>query len=121
MALWVTYDNLSVIVGPEAAFRLAAARGGLDIWIPERFDKTHELALVMGLHGAKKLCDAFGGSEIVVPSRRKRMSRVREVNDLLEKGERAAEIALKLGITVRYVRYLAAQAKTRQQRYSMTP
>lgn len=121
MALWVTYDNLSAVVGSEAAFRLAAARGGLDTWVPEQLDATHELARTMGLYAAKKLCRAYGGSEIAVPSRRRRLSRVREVNDLLEKGERASDIAMKLGITVRYVRHLAAQAKTRRGGYSPIP
>lgn len=120
MALWVTYDNLSAIVGLEAAFRLAVTRGGLELWVPDNLDKTHDLARIMGLRAAKRLASAYGGSAIIVPSRRKRESREREVHAMLEKGESASHIAVKLGITVRYVRYLAARAKTRQGSGSRT-
>ena len=119
MALWVTYDNLIAIVGSEAALRLAGALGGLDLWVPEKLDETHELARVMGLTAAKKLCAAYGGGEIMTPSGRKRPSRAREVHDLLQRGESAPRIAVKLGITVRYVRHLAARAKHEQDRYSL--
>lgn len=117
MALWVTYDNLSAVVGSEAAINLARARGGLDVWVPETLEKTHDLVKIMGTHAAKKLCNAYGGSEITVSSRRKKESRQREVRDLIEKGHSATHIAMTLGITIRYVRYLAAQVR-RQANYS---
>lgn len=113
MALWVTYDNLSAIVGSEAAFKLAMTSGGIELWVPEALNTTHDLARIMGLHAAKRLCSAYGGSAITVPSRRKRESRAREVRAMLEKGESASHIAVKLGITVRYVRHLAAREKMR--------
>jgi Response regulator containing a CheY-like receiver domain and an HTH DNA-binding domain len=114
MALWITYDNLVAIVGSEASLLLVGALGGLDLWVPEKPGETHMLTRVMGADAAKKLCAAYGGSEIMVPNGRKRPSRAREVLDLLQKGESAPRIAVKLGITVRYVRHLAARAKHKQ-------
>jgi DNA-binding NarL/FixJ family response regulator len=112
---WVSLPELAEIVGTDAAGFLCAARGGVSFYVPKEPDPRHVLARIVGERALIALSAEFGGQYITVPNGRKPDPRKPEVLRALERGEGHAAIALKCGVTERYVRALAAAVpKVRQ-------
>ena len=112
---WVSMTELSAMIGADAARTLSVARGGVPFYVPKEADSRHLLARIVGVRGLISLSAEFGGEYITVPNGRKADPYKPAVLRALEKGESHADIALRLGVTERYVRALAASMpQTRQ-------
>ncbi|MBN9334697.1 helix-turn-helix domain-containing protein [Devosia sp.] len=63
--------EIAEVAGPDAAWALAAARGGQQVFIPATVKPGHWLADLVGLEAAEKICGHFSangrGDTILIP------------------------------------------------------
>ncbi|WP_323034545.1 hypothetical protein [Pararhodobacter sp.] len=56
------------LIGPEAALKLAEARGGTIIYVPHPpVDEANVLSGVIGIEATAKLAEAFPGNQLKIP------------------------------------------------------
>ncbi len=56
--------EIARIAGIDAAWELAAAKGGQEVFIPRRCGAGHWLTELLGQETANKLCDYFRGNHV---------------------------------------------------------
>ena len=110
-AAWISYGELADIIGFDAAATLTRLRGGVSLYTPVRATPDSDLARIIGLPALRSLCAAYGGVTITVPNGRREAPKKAEALALLDMGCSPGDIALRLGLTERYVRHLAATAR----------
>ena len=100
---WLSFHELSALVGEGAANAFCRAYGGVSVYIPKTGLEGSALAPVVGLQALEALSRACGGMVVTVPNRRREEPLKARVIALLEEGRTARDIALTLGVTQRYV------------------
>ena len=94
----------------NAVIKVCAAVGGASMFVPRAPVQGSYLTALLGPERMGRLCAAFGGLRIVVPNRRREPYKDRIIR-MLDAGKSPGTIALELGVTERYVRFVAQQAK----------
>ncbi len=108
---WIAYEDLTALVGVEAAGALCAALGGAPVYVARRPSPDGDLARAAGMEAAGALAAAYGGETVVVPTRRAYL-RARQTGELLRQGLSCRETARRVGLTERRVRQIARQIRT---------
>lgn len=108
---WVSYGELAGIIGTDMANVLCRTHGGVELHIPKMTTHTSELVKFIGYPALCSLSFVYGGTCIVVPNRRKDEPKKSQVLLLLDEGMCPRDVALKLALTERYVRHVAASAR----------
>lgn len=103
--------RLADVIGPERALELARTRGGVDIYIPHKPTTKHLWAQFLTPKEWEQVRSVFGGERFRLPRGTNVRLRKRLVFDLAEQGLPNREIALRAGVTDRYVRRLINGAK----------
>lgn len=121
-AIATLIETLAAAGVPEAEIdRLLDNFGGLPVYVPRSLPQEHALVALAGPAAAAVMVRIYGGERIVVPMgaawRRARI--VRRVAELRDAGLNHCEIARRLGLHVRQVQRLAAEARASQP--SRTP
>ena len=106
-----TTVRLIEAIGPDAAGVLIDAHGGTDIYLPRRLPADHPLSSLIGFERAARLQAAFGHGALAVPLRPPAVTITARVAGLSAAGHSAAEIARRLGCTVRTVRRHRARSR----------
>ncbi|NTU68942.1 MAG: hypothetical protein HGB02_08695 [Chlorobiaceae bacterium] len=107
-------------LGFEPTFRLMAGWGGASLYVPDKHDDNHLLAIVIGVRAARILVEKFGGRSIRLPNPIRRV--VIEVNTvkMLASGVSPMDAAPIVGISYDRVMQianeygLAGQAETKR-------
>ena len=118
-AAWISYGELTDLIGPDAALALCQAYGGVALYIPKNIKADSELARIVGLAALRVLATVYGGEGVTVPNRRKAAPRKGKILEMLAAGTPAREIALRLDVTQRYVEYVATVGRPRGQQGSL--
>lgn len=93
------------VIGPELALQLAQRVGGLSaIYIPRKPNPSHPWAQAIGADAFASLCRALGGARLELPRGAYASLKKRKVIELAEAGLSRREIAMRCGVTMRYVR-----------------
>jgi len=108
---WVSFGELSGLIGMDMATVLCRMQGGVDIHIPKMVTPQSPLARYVGYTALRALASVYGGTNIIVPNHRKDEPKKHQVLLMLDAGMGARDIALELALTERYVRYVAACAR----------
>lgn len=106
--------ELEELIGEEALVRLAEAFGGTPLFIPQNMAAKHPIAEAIGLELAVRLSKRLAPDVINVPLARE--PRARQYRDA---GQSNAQIARRLGMTVKGVERLFA--RIRQQDMDLQP
>lgn len=105
--------RLAEVIGPAAAVRLADAFGGAEkIYIPKKARIDHEFTAVIGLDRLEALCAEFGGQRIDIP--RGAFKDLKKTQIMDAEGSNR-EVALRLGVTQRYVRQVRVEVRDDDQ------
>lgn len=104
---WISFGELSALVGARDARALCSAVGGVRIYIPKRPVPGHRLSGIVGAQALMKLCGHYGGMDVTFPNMRKNAPVKARAMAMLERGASSREVALSLGVTERYVSSLA--------------
>lgn len=99
-------NRIADIAGERAAVLLAQAKGGQQIYIPDRVTADHWLAELIGLDAARALAVAYGSRKLILPvalssDQRRRAS---AIADLLEQGYSINAIVRMTGVSRSTVR-----------------
>ena len=110
-----TLDQISEVIGKDAAVSLCKAVGGVSWYIPHKPGPDHQIARIIGQRAWKGLCAAFGGTRLILPRGDRAWRRQRAI-ELLKAGERSVrEIALECGTTERNVSRLRSRINNDRQ------
>ena len=101
-------DEISGLIGHEAATRLVAAFGGTRIYVPQFPEPDDTLSDSIGYHAALTLAQMYGGDRIEVPNPPPRRVKIIE---LRAGGLSVDAIARSLGCTRRRVFQVLAEAR----------
>ena len=100
------FQEVSQLIGEEAAAKLVAPYGGTRLYIPGTLKTEHILCQLLGQKAAQQLTDEFGGMTLEIP--RDVMSLIRQRNELIlidrAKGMTQRQLALKYRLTERTIR-----------------
>lgn len=98
-------DELAEILGAEGLRALSAERGGRRALIPRRIPDGHWIERAAGREAADALAFRFGGCRIYIPRGPSRdlAARDRRVLDLRRQGLSVSEIALREGLSDRWI------------------
>lgn len=112
--------QFAAVVGREGALAIARRVGGLQgVYIPKGPDgaKRHPIAEVLTPEQWRALCLRFGGRRLEVPRAHFLKLKKARILELLAEGYSQREIAIRAGVTQRYVKMVAADlADDRQLR-----
>lgn len=103
-----TLTRIREVAGEEAVRKLIAARGGCQLYLPEKVTPDCCLTSIVGLHAARKIVDSMGShTRIDVPTGRghrhgRRIDHA-EVRRLWGEGVTTTAIARQVGCTSRHV------------------
>src|ERR1041384_8581204 len=98
-------NELSHILGPQAALQLSVAFGGTRIYVPVMPEAGDEIAQAIGIEAAGKLSAAYGGEQIDVPMGPGKVLRLRaRIEALLSQGKSERDIGRELVLSERMVR-----------------
>lgn len=118
-AAWISYGELTGLIGPGAALALCQVYGGVALYIPKNIKADSELARIVGLAALRVLATVYGGEVVTVPNRRKAAPRKGKILEMLAAGTPAREIALRLDVTQRYVEYVATVGRPKGRQGSL--
>lgn len=105
--------RLAEVIGPAAAVRLADEFGGAEkVYIPKRARIDHDFTAVIGLDRMEALCAEFGGHRIDIP--RGAFKDLKKTQIMDAEGSNR-EVALRLGVTQRYVRRVRVEVRDDDQ------
>mgnify|MGYP003279676434 CR=1 FL=1 len=110
---WIPYPELAELIGRDAADTLCRTYGGIPLYIPRYAGSDYPLSRLIGFSALRALVLGYGGLRITVPNGRKTAPVKDEVLSMIERGLPHEEIAMKAGVTERYVRMLASRKKRR--------
>lgn len=102
------FESVAAIIGEHAALILCERLGGVQVYVPQCPSSGSPLVLAIGHGPAARLCDAMAGQYLYLPSRQvtTRARRQQDVIYDLRRGMSVREIAMKHGITTRWVRVI---------------
>ena len=93
------------VIGPELTLRLAQTCGGIDrVFIPRTATPEHPWAAAIGLDAFRRIVGAHGGERVDLPRGAFVRLRKRQIFALGGQGLSHQQIALRAGVTERYVR-----------------
>jgi FixJ family two-component response regulator len=99
-------EEIAAVAGWPAAWAIADAKGGQDVFIPRRPGRNHWLSVAVGHELAMKICEHFRAnhqSRVLIP--RARMARAsRAVLKAIEQGKTNNAAAAAAGVHERTVR-----------------
>jgi len=96
-----SWDEIVAVIGEDAAGKLAAAFGGIELYVPPKLGHHHPISVAIGIEHAVKLVDHYHGTEIYVAKVDARNALVRR---LAETGRLTRQaIALAVGLSERQV------------------
>lgn len=104
-------------IGQDVAVKLCLARGGREVWVPEKPKAGDVLSKIIGLHAAKLLSKLKGAGNMPVPQGNLRGEGGRRLRilDLHEQGLSQSNIAAEVDVSLRTVeRVLAGRANPNQ-------
>ncbi|WP_299378476.1 helix-turn-helix domain-containing protein [uncultured Kiloniella sp.] len=102
--------RLAKIIGHKATLDLVEVAGGLDKpKIPAEVTPEHPWVKAVGIDKLQLLSEALGGQRIYIPRGSFINLKKLPILDLLEKGWKPKDIALEIGVTVRYVYQLQSE------------
>lgn len=102
-------EQLSDVIGQEAAYRLCRSMGGISYYIPKAPRPDHRIAERIGQGAWEKLCAYYGGTRLKLPTGEQYFKRQRAVALLQEGRLSNRQIALEIGGTEGFVSQLRAQ------------
>lgn len=111
-------QRLAEVVGPAAAVRLAEAVGGVKTYIPQNEAADHPLARIIGREAWALLVATYGGDYIEPP---RGVSGLKKSALLQNLHAPARQLALRHGVTERYVKKLRADTRASGGRKSRQP
>jgi DNA-binding NarL/FixJ family response regulator len=103
-------EEVANAIGVEAALKLAADKGGTEVYIPSNPNPQHWLSLLLGHENAVAMATALvsarTGLKLVVPlgPSRDQVTRWRRMHLMIDKGHSAREIARACGVHMRTVK-----------------
>lgn len=118
-AAWISYGELTGLIGPDATLVLCQTYGGVALYIPKNIKADSDLARIVGLAALRVLATVYGGEVVTVPNRRKAAPRKGKILEMLAAGTPAREIALRLDVTQRYVEYVATVGRPKGRQASL--
>ncbi|WP_449246476.1 hypothetical protein [Desulfarculus baarsii] len=110
-------EELSAVIGADAALRLCRAFGGVSHYIPQNPATPNAMARLLDDQAAwAKVCAYYGGAAITLP-RGDNLLKRRRVDELLRAGAASHRvIAMQTGATERYVRARAKAMRRERAR-----
>lgn len=104
-------------IGQEVALKLAEARGGRSIYVPQHPTAKTELAKVVGVEAAAQIKELLGRGDLAVPcgSLRGTNGRRARIQALLAEGKSQGEIAEIVDVSLRTVERVAARVTDDRQ------
>jgi hypothetical protein len=98
--------EIAEVAGLDAALTLAAAKGGIEIYVPVRTSDDHWLVAAIGREATDKLCRRYPGSRLTLPlGPGGSLAAIRRtVGRMIDEGRSETEIARAVGYTTRGVR-----------------
>lgn len=98
-------QQLGLVVGPAAAFRLVAMFAGTTLKVPEELTDDHSFVRCIGPGPAAELVALYAGQSFVMPSDDEitYFQRVRRVAQFLRRGCSPREVGLLAGVSVKEV------------------
>ena len=105
---WISEPELRAGIGPERAKVFISNFAGMEVYIPTKPRKRHQIAEVMGYSAMIVLCREYGKQILSVPNPRREKIKKEHIVNLLEQGMSNREIVQKLGVTCRYVQRIKA-------------
>lgn len=102
-------QRLAEVVGPAAAMRLAEAVGGVRTYIPRNEELDHPLARIIGREAWALLVATYGGDYIEPP---RGVSQLKKTALMQNLDAPARQLALRHGVTERYVKKLRADRRS---------
>ncbi len=97
--------ELSEVIGYKAMAKLASARGGMEVFIPQKISENCFLAQIIGVEAAEKMLDYYGYGHLKIAQGCFRGTRGRKQlgKILLKEGFSLAEVARKVDVSIRTV------------------
>lgn len=96
--------EIAAVAGWDAAWTLARAKGGQQIFIPARATARHWMTKLIGMEAARAICEHYragrGGHLLTLPSGRMHQSKIAMVK-ALEAGDSANTAAAVSGLHIR--------------------
>lgn len=114
-ANWISWAELTGLIGNDAAQALCSTLGGVTLYVPKLEDESSKIAKIIGATALRKLAQVYGGEIIMVPNRRRRGPIKDKILNMLAQGVSGRDIALRLDVTQRYVEYLAKAGGSQQR------
>ncbi len=103
--------EIAEVAGLDAALKLAAARGGTEIYVPRRASEDHWLAATVGMEAAERICRQWSAERIMLPVGTTAQARA-TVDRMIADGRSVTEIALACGWTTRGVERRRAKRRS---------
>lgn len=105
--------RLAEVIGPAAAVRLADTFGGIErVYIPKTVKIDHDFVGIIGLDLMEDLCGEFGGEHIDIP---RGVFKDLKKTQILDASGSHREVALRLGVSQRYVRQVRSFVRDERQ------
>lgn len=118
-SVWVSYGELVDIIGADMAKKLCITRGGVYMYVPKSVSTDTELTKIIGVPALRALGTVYGGEVIVVPNHRKGTPHKGDIIKMLDAGASAREIAIRLGVTQRYVEHVSTVSRPKVKQASL--
>ena len=96
---------------PGPLGRLAERLGGTEWYLPVKLAPTHPITRVVGIENAAELARVMNGARLDIPlcAALRRARRNEQIYQLWDDGQSTREIAMAIGVSQRWVRYILAQ------------
>lgn len=108
--------RIAEVIGEEATLRLVAAYGGVKgVYIPRGSNTGHSWSRVVGQENWDLLCARFGGRSLDLPRGVFIKLKKQAILELGAEGVPQRKIALRLGVTERYVSHVLCLVPNRRQ------
>lgn len=117
-ARWIAIDELANVIGTTEARALCRAYGGLARYVPAKPNFDHPYVKVIGARAFEELCAYAGGWHLELPNLRRKPAKGR-ILSMLEQGKSHETIADVCKVSVRYVRYLAAESRPSERQLEL--
>jgi Mor family transcriptional regulator len=103
-------------VGLGSAIQIVRAWGGREVYVPEKVDHGHPLALTLGLEPARKLVEAFGSQRLNLPAERNALIDLRNaaILERIQAGQSRRAVALEFCISRQMINYVVSRAVERE-------
>ena len=111
MTLLSSLHDLHQLLGQEAVSALVQRWGGVRLYVPTKFRPDHPIAQCISQQHFRTLVDHYGGETLSIPRHVQAPIKKSAIIDLLDRSLSHRQIALKVGVSQRYVEKVAAMIR----------